>query len=116
MKTTLYGFGKDRFEYISEGEAVGAYLAMIMNTPKGSRYNDPNFGSDLHTFSYMPMTQSFAYFLDAEIRSALAILGGLVINSIVMFNNTKTICLEIGVTYDGRSFKVLSAYSDGRFS
>lgn len=90
-----------RFEMVSGKEKIRQSVILILNTAKGERWLNPQFGSSLKSYGFMEMNQTELNIMERDIRRSLLTLEPLL----------KEVRVETECDYNNGILEVTVAYS-----
>ncbi len=82
MRTFTGKYINENFAYSDDNEAIRAQLISILNTPIGSRFYYPSYGSRLNEFKFSIINYFTINMIGQEIKNAVALMGGISLNKI----------------------------------
>lgn len=102
------------FVLSGDADVLKAELVSILNTPIGSRFYYPTYGSNLNQLRFSILNYFTINMIGQEVKSAIDLLDGVTLNSIsyyVSSNNKVSFVLDLSRNSD--NYKVSLSVSDG---
>lgn len=82
MKTFTGKYANKSFQYSTDNEAFRAQLISILNTPVGSRFYYPDYGSNLNDFRFSILNHFSINMIAQEVKRAITLIDGVELKAI----------------------------------
>lgn len=82
MKTFIGSYKNNNFIYSSDNEVIKAQLISILNTPIGSRFYYPSYGSRLNEYRFSILNYFTINIIAQEVKNAIELLSGVSLTSL----------------------------------
>lgn len=82
MRTFTGNYSNRSFQYSGDNEALRAQLISILNTPKGSRFYYPSYGSHLNEYRFSILNHFSINMIGQEIKTAITLIDGVTLSAI----------------------------------
>lgn len=82
MKTFTGKYSNKNFQYSSDNEVLRAQLISILNTPVGSRFYYPDYGSNLNDYRFNILNHFSINMIAQEVKRAVTLIDGVELTSI----------------------------------
>lgn len=113
MKTFSGKFLGRNFVYSSDNEAIRMQLISILNTPLGSRFYYPSYGSTLNNFRFSVLNYFTINMIGQEIKRAVSLIDGVSLASIGYSVKENTIYFDIALNRMSEIVKLKLSVTDG---
>lgn len=89
MKTFTGKYANTNFIYSDDNDALRMQLISILNTPKGSRFYYPSYGSHINEYRFEILNYFTINMIGQEIKDAVSLIDGVELESIeyIVYNN-----------------------------
>lgn len=101
------------FVYSSDTEAIRMQLVSILNTPMGSRFYYPSYGSHLNEYRFSILNYFTINMIGQEIKNAVALIDGVTLSNIGYYIKSNTIYFIIELNKMSEKVKVNISVKDG---
>lgn len=98
MKTFAGIYSGNNYVFSNEAESLRVQLLSILNTPRGSRYYYPDYGSNLNMYRFNVLNHYSINLISTEIKRAISLIDGLTLTDIsydIEDDNTLSFTLEV---------------------
>lgn len=97
MRTFAGKYENDNFVYSEDNEALRIQLISILNTPIGSRFYAPSYGSRLNEFKFSVINYFTINMIGQEIKNAIHLMSGVSLSKISysVYNNKLIFNIEL---------------------
>ena len=82
MRTFTGNYSNKSFQYSGDNEALRAQLISILNTPIGTRFYYPSYGSHLNEYRFNVLNHYSINMIAQEIKNAIALIDGITLSAI----------------------------------
>lgn len=82
MRSFAGQYKNNRFIFSNENETLRAKLISILNTPLGSRFYYPSYGSNLNQYRFSILNYFTINMIGQEIKNAISLMGGISLSKI----------------------------------
>lgn len=113
MQTFTGQYSGRNFVYSDDLEAIRLQLVSILNTPIGSRFYYPSYGSNLRSYRFSVLNYFTINMLSQEIKNAVDFIDGVTLAGIGYYIKDNTINFEITLNRLSENVKVNIAVTDG---
>lgn len=114
MESFTGEYSHNNFVLSSDNEVLKAELVSILNTPIGSRFYYPTYGSNLNQMRFNILNYFTINMIGQEVKSVIDLLDGVTLNGISYYissNNTVNFVLDLSKYSE--NYKVSLSVSDG---
>lgn len=113
MKTFIGDFKDKNFIYSSDTEALRAQLISILNTPFGSRWYYPTYGTRLNEYRFSVMNYFTINMIGQEIKNAVALIGGVKLSKISYYLEDNQLHFNVDLVKQLETVSINLSVSDG---
>lgn len=113
MKTFAGKYVGKNFVYSDDNEAIRMQLISILNTPVGSRYYYPSYGSHLNEYRFSVLNYFTINMIGQEIKNAIALLNGITLSSIGYYIKDNKLYFNIELNRLSNNIKISLSVVDG---
>jgi phage baseplate assembly protein W len=113
MKTFIGNYNEKNFVYANDIESIRAQLISILNTPFGSRFYYPTYGSNLNKFRFSILNYFTINMIGQEIKNAIALLGGVTLSNISYYVTNNQLYFNIVLNRQSEKISLNLKISDG---
>lgn len=82
MRTFTGKYSNGNFVYSGNAEVLKSQLVSILNTPFGSRFYYPGYGSRLNEYKFSPINYFTIHMISQEIKNAVNYIDGVSLSAI----------------------------------
>lgn len=113
MKTFIGKYSNGNFVYSGDVESIRAQLISILNTPLGSRFYYPSYGSRLNEFRFSILNYYTINMIGQEIKNAIALMSGITLVRIGYYVNNNKLYFNIELSRMAENIKLNLSVVDG---
>ena len=113
MKTFVGDYKNGNFIMSGDESVLKSQLVSILNTPVGSRFYYPSYGSHLSEFRFSIINYFTINLISQEIKSAVDLLDGVVCNSIQYYIKDDTLHFNIYLSRQSNYYRINLSVTDG---
>ena len=113
MKTFFGKYENGSFVYSSDTEALRAQLISILNTPAGSRFYAPTYGSHLREYRFSILNYYTINMIGQEIKEAIQHMRGVTLSKIGYALDGNRLLFSIELNRLSERIKINLSVSDG---
>lgn len=113
MKTFIGDFKDKNYIYSSDTEALRAQLISIINTPCGSRWYYPTYGTRLNEYRFSVMNYFTINMIGQEIKNAIALMNGVKLSKISYYLENNQLHFNIDLVRQSEIIRIGLSVSDG---
>lgn len=113
MQTFSGKYAGRNFVYSNDIEAIRMQLVSILNTPKGTRFYYPSYGSNLNTFRFSILNYFTINMIGQEVKDAVDLIDGVSLSGIGYYIKDNTIYFDIVLNRLSEKVKVNISVKDG---
>ena len=112
--TTFNGkYSGRNFIYSDENEALRMQLVSILNTPMGSRFYYPSYGSHLNEYRFSVLNYFTINMIGQEIKNAISLLSGITLSSMSYYITDNVIHFNIELNKMSNKVSINLSVVDG---
>lgn len=113
MKTFVGQYKNGSFVYSGHNDAIKAQLISILNTPMGSRFYAPSYGSHLNEYRFSILNYFTINMIAQEIKNAIQFMGGVTLASMNYFLKNNQLHFIVELAYLSEIVRVELKVVDG---
>lgn len=113
MKTFSGKFSGKNFVYSDDIESIRMQLVSILNTPIGSRFYAPSYGSNLNNYRFAVLNYFTINIIGQEIKNAINLISGVTLAGISYYVKENTLYFNIELNRLSNIVKVNLSIVDG---
>lgn len=113
MKTFTGQYSNGNFVYSNDTEAIRAQLISILNTPLGSRFYYPSYGSRLNDYRFDVINYFTINMIAQEIKNAILLLDGVTLSNIEYHVYNDRLYFDIELTRLSEKISLNLSVTDG---
>ena len=113
MKTFSGKFLGKNFVYSDDNEAIRMQLVSILNTPVGSRFYYPSYGSRLNEFRFSVLNYFTVNMIGEEIKSAVNLINGVSLAGISYYITDNNLYFVVDLNRNSEKVRVSLSVKDG---
>lgn len=113
MKTFSGKFLGKNFVYSDDNEAIRMQLVSILNTPVGSRFYYPSYGSRLNEFRFSVLNYFTVNMISEEIKSAVNLINGVTLAGISYYIKDNNLYFVVDLNRNSEKVRVSLSVKDG---
>lgn len=113
MKTFTGKYTNKNFQYSSDNEVLRAQLISILNTPIGSRFYYPSYGSKLSEYKFTILNHFSINMISQEIKNAVDLIDGVTLSAISYNVIDNSIYFTVDLEKLSNTIKVVLSVTDG---
>ena len=113
MRTFTGKYENGNYILSGDSEALKAQLISILNTPLGSRFYYPSYGSTLNTYKFNVLNYFTINIIGQEIRRVVGLIDGVTLSSIAYSIRNNTIKFDIELVRVSQKVKISLSVTDG---
>ena len=113
MKTFFGEYSGGNFVMSGDNEVLRAMLISILNTPIGSRFYYPSYGSRLNELKFSVLNHFTINMIGQEVKNAVGLMDGVSLSSIEYTIDNDTIHFTIGLNRLSNNITVNLSVADG---
>jgi hypothetical protein len=113
MQTFTGKFSNGNFVYSSDAEAIKAQLISILNTPAGSRFYYPSYGSHLNEYKFSILNYFTINMIGQEVKDAIALMSNVNLINISYYVYNNTLYFSIDLNRLSEKISINISVSDG---
>lgn len=111
---TFAGEYKDNNYILSDDKnAIKMQLLSILNTPLGTRFYSPNYGSNIRKYRFSILNYFTINMIGQEIKNAISLMSGVTLASIDYSVDENKLTFEVELAYLSTNIRVDLTYLDG---
>lgn len=113
MKTFFGKYQNGNFVYSDKNESIRAQLISILNTPVGSRFYAPTYGSHLREYRFSTLNYYTINMIGQAVKEAIALMSNVTLSKMeyILSGNKLTFDIELIVASD--NVRVTLSVADG---
>ena len=113
MRTFIGKYDNGHYIYSNQNEAIKAQLVSILNTPVGSRFYMPSYGSRLNEYRFSVLNYFTINMIAQEIKNAVQFMTDISLVSMSYFLDNNNLKFTIDLSYMSSVVRVDLAIADG---
>lgn len=113
MRTFTGNYSNRNFQYSGDNEALRAQLISILNTPKGSRFYYPSYGSHLNEYKFSVLNHFSINMIGQEIKTAITLIDGVKLSAISYSIVDNTLYFTIDLNKMSNTIRLRLSVVDG---
>jgi phage baseplate assembly protein W len=113
MESFTGKYTRNGFILSSDKDVLKAELVSILNTPIGSRFYYPTYGSNLNQLRFSILNHFTVNMIGQEVKSAIELLDGVTLNGISYYISNNTVNFVLDLSKYSENYKVSLSVSDG---
>lgn len=113
MKTFFGKFYNNNFVYSNDNESLRAQLISILNTPIGTRFYAPSYGSNLRNYKFSVLNYYTINMIAQEVKNAVHLLEGVSLSSLSFYVNGNSVNFILDLNRSSESIRVALKVVDG---
>lgn len=113
MKTFIGKYSNGNFVYSGDNDAIRAQLISILNTPIGSRFYYPSYGSRLNEFRFSILNYYTINMIGQEIKNAIALMNGISLVKISYYVDNNKLHFNVELSRMSEKIKLNLSIVDG---
>ena len=113
MKTFFGKYENGSFVYSNDTETLRAQLISILNTPAGSRFYAPTYGSHLREYRFSVLNYYTINMIGQEIKEAIHLMDGVTLSKIQYTLNGNKLVFAIELTRLSERIAINLTVADG---
>lgn len=113
MESFTGAYERNNFVLSSDEKVLKAELISILNTPVGSRYYYPSYGSNLSSFKFSVLNYFTINIIGQEVKSAVDLLDGVTLSGISYYISNNKLYFTLDLNKNSNNYKVTLSVSDG---
>lgn len=113
MKTFIGKYFNNNFVLSSDSDVIKSELISILNTPIGSRFYYPSYGSRLNEFRFSIINYFTINLIGQEIKNAINLIDGVTLSSIDYYVENNKLYFNIVLNKLSNKVKVNLSVVDG---
>jgi len=113
MKTFTGKYVNGSFVYSEDVDAIKSQLVSILNTPAGSRFYMPSYGSHLNEYRFSVLNYFTINMIGQEVKEAINMMSGVTLSEISYTVNDNSIIFNIDLMQNSDTIRFSLAITDG---
>lgn len=113
MKTFTGKYVNGHFVYSDDIDAIKSQLVSILNTPAGSRFYNPSYGSHLNEYRFSILNYFTINIIGQEVKEAVHMMDGVTLSSISYRVENNKLIFDIDLQQTSDVVRVALTVSDG---
>lgn len=113
MKTFFGEYNNKNYVYSDDSAVLKSQLISILNTPIGTRFYYPEYGSNLYKYKFGVINYFTVNMIGQEIKNAISMMTGVSLSSITYNINGTTLLFNISLKKTSNIFRLNIKVEDG---
>lgn len=113
MRTFTGTYSNGNYTFSSDSEAIKAQLISILNTPLGSRFYYPSYGSTLNTYNFSVLNYFTINIIGQEVKRVIDLIDGVTLSAINYTIVGNTLQFNIELVRMSQNIKIRLSVTDG---
>jgi phage baseplate assembly protein W len=113
MITFAGKYENDNFVYSEDAEVIKMQLVSILNTPLGSRFYAPTYGSNIRNYRFSILNYFTINMIGQEVKNAIQHLSGVTIANITYTVDNNKLIFYIDLNYMTNKVRINLTIVDG---
>ena len=113
MKTFTGKFSNGSYVLSGDDAVLKSQLVSVLNTPIGSRFYYPSYGSHLNEFRFSVINHFTINMISQEIKSAVDLLDGVSLIGIQYYVKDNKLYFDVGLSRLSNKYTINLSVSDG---
>ena len=113
MKTFVGQYYKKNFVYASDVDALKAQLISIINTPLGSRFYCPSYGSHLNEYRFNSINYFTIHMIGQEIKNTVQLMNGVSLSKLTYYLQDNQLYFNVELIKMSEKIKINLQIKDG---
>ena len=113
MRTFIGDFKNKNYIYSNDTDALRAQLISILNTPFGSRWYYPTYGSHLNEYRFSVLNYFTINMIGQEIKNAVSLIGGVRLSKMSYYLKDNQLYFNINLIRQSEIIEIRLSVSNG---